>query len=158
MSGWRPRPLLSLRREAVLLLEIAVIPAGIALVFPYEAVGFSARESVRDRSPSCSFVVLSEEEERVALAAARTSWQVGKKGARGLSIDVSSSELPPTPVRRIMPDLPVSGASAAPAGYVPNSLPPTVAAPAPTALMPDVAEGPSAKRAFSKEEMLSIGE
>ena len=62
MSKWRPRPLRSLRHEAISLLEIAVIPAAIALVFPYEAVGFRAEKHEHASSSSCSFVVLSEEE------------------------------------------------------------------------------------------------
>ena len=72
MSEWRPRPLRSLRHEAISLLEVAVIPVAIAFVFPYEAVGFHADKRNQESGPSCAFVVLSEAEERVALAAART--------------------------------------------------------------------------------------
>lgn len=156
MSEWRPRPLRSLRHEAISLLEIAVIPAAIAFVFPYEAVGFRAEKREPESRPSFAFVVLSEEEERVALAAARTSWQVDAKGVKGLRTDISSGELPPAPIRLVMPTRPMRGTSAAPAEYAPNMLPPTVAAPPPTAIAPDAVADPAAKQAFSKEELLKI--
>ena len=156
MSEWRPRPLRSLRREAISLLEIAIIPAAIAFVFPYDAVGFRAEKREQGSSPSCSFVVLSEEEERVALAAARTSWQVGAKGVKGLRTDISSGELPPAPIRLVMPTRPKRVEVFAPVEYTPNTLPPTVAAPAPAAIAPEVEPDPDAKRVFSKEELLKI--
>ena len=156
MSGWRPHPLRSLRHEAILLLEIAVIPVAVAFVFPYEAVGFRAEKRERGSRPSFAFVVLSEEEERVALAAARTSWQVGAKGVRGLRTDISSGELPPAPIRLVMPTRPKRDEVFAPVEYTPNALPPTVAAPAPAAIAPEVEQDPDVKRVFSKEELLKI--
>ena len=154
MSVWRPRPLRSLRHEAILLFEIAVIPIAIAFVFPYEAVGFRAEKRVRENRSSFAFVVLSEEEERVALAAARTSWQVGAKGVKGLRTDISSGELPPAPIRLVMPTRPKRVEVFAPVEYTPNALPPTVAAPAPAAIAPEAAA--AQKQAFSREELLKI--
>ncbi len=156
MSTWRPRPLRSLRHEAISLIEIAVIPAAIAFVFPYEAVGFRAEKHEQGSSPSCSFVVLSEAEERVALAAARTSWQVGAKGVKGLRTDISSGELPPEPIRLVMPTRPKRDEVFAPVEYMPNALPPSVAAPAPATIAPEAAEETEAKQPFSKEELLKI--
>jgi len=156
MSEWRPRPLRSLRHEAISLLEVAVIPVAIAFVFPYEAVGFHADKRNQESGPSCAFVVLSEEEERVALAAARTSWQVGAKGVQRLRTDISSGELPPAPIRLVMPTRPKRGTSAAPAEYAPNMLPPTVAAPPPAAIAPDAVPDHASKQAFSREELLRI--
>ena len=156
MSEWRPRPLRSLRHEAISLLEVAVIPVAIAFVFPYEAVGFRAEKRLQESGPSCAFVVLSEAEERVALAAARTSWQVGAKGVQRLRTDISSGELPPAPIRLVMPTRPKRGTSAAPAEYAPNMLPPTVAAPPPAAIAPDAVPDHAAKQAFSREELLKI--
>ena len=154
MSKWRPRPLRSLRHEAISLLEVAIIPAAIAFAFPYEAVGFRAAKHEQKSGPSCSFVVLSEAEERVALAAARTSWQVGAKGVQGLRTDISSGELPPEPLRLVMPTRPKRDKVFAPAEYVPNALPPTVAAPAPATIAPE--EAVEQKQAFSREELLKI--
>jgi len=154
MSGWRPHSLRSLRHEAILLFEIAVIPVAIAFVFPYEAVGFRAEKREQGSRPSFAFVVLSEEEERVALAAARTSWQVGAKGVRGLRTDISSGELPPAPIRLVMPTRPKRDEVFAPVEYTPNALPPTVAAPAPAAISPEAAA--AQKQAFSREELLKI--
>ena len=154
MSGWRPHSLRSLRHEAILLFEIAVIPVAIAFVFPYEAVGFRAEKREQGSRPSFAFVVLSEEEERVALAAARTSWQVGAKGVKGLRTDISSGELPPAPIRLVMPTRPKRDEVFAPVEYTPNALPPTVAAPAPAAISPEAAA--AQKQAFSREELLKI--
>ena len=156
MSEWRPRPLRSLRHEAISLLEVAVIPVAIAFVFPYEAVGFHADKRNQESGPSCAFVVLSEAEERVALAAARTSWQVGAKGVQRLRTDISSGELPPAPIRLVMPTRPKRDEVFAPVEYTPNALPPTVAAPAPAAIAPEVEQDPDVKRVFSKEELLKI--
>ena len=157
MSELRPRSLRALRHEAISLLEIAVVPVVIAFAFPYEAVGFHAAErTASHRRPSCAFVILSEEEERVALAAARTSWQVGAKGVQRLRTDISSGELPPAPIRLVMPTRPKRGTSAAPAEYAPNMLPPTVAAPPPAAIAPDAVSDHASKQAFSKEELLKI--
>ena len=139
-----------------MLFEIAVIPIAIAFVFPYEAVGFHAEKRVQENRSSFAFVVLSEEEERVALAAARTSWQVGAKGVKGLRTDISSGELPPAPIRLVMPTRPKRDEVFAPVEYTPNALPPTVAAPAPAAIVPEVEPDPDAKRVFSKEELLKI--
>lgn len=156
MSEWHPRPLRSLRHEAISLLEIAVVPVAIAFVFPYEAVGFRAEKRDQKSSPSCSFVVLSEEEESVVLAAARTSWQVGSKGVKELRTDISSGELPPVPLRLVMPTRPMRGTCAAPAEYEPNLLPPTVSAPPPAVIAPDAVADPALKQAFSREELLKI--
>lgn len=156
MSEWRPRPLRSLRHEAISLLEIAVIPAAIAFVFPYEAVGFRAEKRDQESRPSCAFIVLSEEEERVALAAARTSWQVGAKGVKGLRTDISSGELPPAPIRLVMPTRPKRDEISAPVEYTPNTLPPTVAAPAPATIAPDEDMGAETKQQFSKEDLLKL--
>ena len=156
MNEWRPRPMRSLRHEVLALFDIAVVPVMIALAFPYEAVGFRAETHKPARRTSCAFVVLSEEEERGALAAARTSWQVGVKGVKGLRTDISSGELPPVPIRPVMPKRLNGGTSAALAEYAPNVLPPSVAAPDPETIAPDVADKQEDKRTFSREELLKI--
>ena len=156
MSEWRPRPLRSLRHEAISLLELAIIPAAIAFAFPYEAVGFRADVHESGRKPSCAFVILTDEEERVALAAARTAWQVDAKGVKWMKPESGPGELPPMPVVFVIPERPVRGTSAAPAEYAPNMLPPTVAAPPPAAIAPDAVSDHASKQAFSKEELLKI--
>ena len=156
MSKWRPHPLRSLRHEAISLLEIAVIPAAIAFAFPYDAIGFRAIEHESGRKPSCAFVTLTDEEERVALAAARTAWQVDSKGVKWMKPESGPGELPPMPVVFVIPERPVRGTSAAIAEYTPNSLPPTVAAPPPATIAPDDDVGAEAKQPFSKEDLLKL--
>ena len=156
MTKWRPHPLRSLRHEAISLLEISVIPVAIALLFPYNAVGFRANERESGRRSSCAFVTLTDEEERVALAAARTAWQVDAKGVKWMKPESGPGELPPMPVVFVIPERPVRGTSAAPAEYTPNSLPPTVAAPPPAVIAPDENMGAEAKQTFSKEDLLKL--
>ena len=156
MTKWRPHPLRSLRQEAISLLEISVIPVAIALLFPYDAVGFRANERESGRRSSCAFVTLTDEEERVALAAARTAWQVDAKGVKWMKPESGPGELPPMPVVFVIPERPVRGTSAAPAEYTPNSLPPTVAAPPPAVIAPDENMGAEAKQTFSKEDLLKL--
>ena len=156
MTKWRPHPLRSLRHEAISLLEISVIPVAIALLFPYDAVGFRANERESGRRSSCAFVTLTDEEERVALAAARTAWQVDAKGVKWMKPESGPGELPPMPVVFVIPERPVRGTSAAPAEYTPNSLPPTVAAPPPAVIAPDENMGAEAKQTFSKEDLLKL--
>ena len=69
-ASFRARPLRSLRREVLTLLELAAVPAAVALAFPYEAVGFRASEPEGPATGRCAFVALTEKEERSALAAA----------------------------------------------------------------------------------------
>ena len=156
MTKWRPHPLRSLRHEAISLLEISVIPVAIALLFPYDAVGFRANERESGRRSSCAFVTLTDEEERVALAAARTAWQVDAKGVKWMKPESGPGELPPMPVVFVIPERPVRGTSAAPAEYTPNSLPPTVAAPPPAVIAPDENMDAEAKQTFSKEDLLKL--
>ena len=156
MSKWRPHPLRSLRHEAISLLEIAVIPVAIAFAFPYDAIGFRAIEHESGRKPSCAFVTLTDEEERVALAAARTAWQVDSKGVKWMKPESGPGELPPMPVVFVIPERPVRGTSAAIAEYAPNSLPPTVAAPPPAVIAPNENMGAEAKQTFSKEDLLKL--
>ena len=156
MTKWRPHPLRSLSREAISLLEISVIPVAIALLFPYDAVGFRANEREGGRRSSCAFVTLTDEEERVALAAARTAWQVDAKGVKWMKPESGPGELPPMPVVFVIPERPVRGTSAAQAEYTPNSLPPTVAAPPPAVIAPDENMGAEAKLTFSKEDLLKL--
>ena len=65
-------------------------------------------------------------------------------------------ELPPMPVVFVIPERPVRGTSAASAEYTPNSLPPTVAAPAPAIIAPDENIGVETKQPFSKEDLLKL--
>lgn len=156
MTVVRAKPMRSVGRELVSLALMASVPVAIALVFPYEAMNFRAERGVEPRA-ACAFVTLGEEEERAALASARTAWQVDSRSVRHLRVDLTSGDdLPPAPVRPVIAARPPRGACAASgAAYVPNALPPTVAAPAPAVIAPDAAP-PAAKPAFSREELLKI--
>ena len=155
MSGFRTKSLLPLRYEIFSFALVASVPVALAFAFPYEAIGF--RAAARGGAPSavCALVSLDAEEERAALAAARTAWQVDSTGVRGLRTDLSSGDLPPMPVRPVVPVRLARSLSNADVGYAPNALPPTVGAPPPAGIVAD-AEPSAAKPAFSKEELLKI--
>lgn len=152
-ASFRARPLRSLRHEALTLLELATVPAAVAFAFPYEAVGFRASRPADAARCTCSFVTLNEKEERSALAAARTSWQVDAKGVRSLRTDLSTGDLPPSPVYPIISERPYSFHAWSDAPYAPNALPPSVAAPPPRAIAPDDDAPAKTKLAFPREEM-----
>ena len=82
----------SWRSELVSVAAVLAIPAGIALVFPYDALCFRAAPE-KPADPAVAFVRLSPESERLAMRAARTSWRV-KGGAREMRADLSVAPLP----------------------------------------------------------------
>lgn len=155
MTAVRARPRRSLRHEIANLAELAIVPVALLLVFPYEAMSFRAEAGSSNVRPACAFVTLNEEEERAALAAARTSWQVDSKNVKRMRVDISSGDLPAEPLRPVFSTRPPRGESAAlDAVYVPNALPPTLGAPKAEVIQAD-ADGPvKSPPAFPREEML----
>ena len=153
MTNVHARPMRSLRHEVFALALMASVPVALALVFPYEAVSFRPSEGSGAPRAVCAFVTLGEDEERAALAAARTAWQVDSKSVAGLRIDLSSGDLPPAPVRTVELRSPVRGESAAAVPFEPEMLPPTFAAPAPRQIKPDAYTNAPA---FPREELLKI--
>ena len=155
MTGFRARSFLRLRYEIFSFALVATVPVAIAFVFPFEAIGF--RAAAHDPAPSvaCAFVSLGAEEERAALAAARTAWQVDATGVRGLRADLSSGDLPPVPTQPVVSVRPPRERESADAEYAPNALPPSVAAPPPAGIAAD-AEGLAPSPAFSKNDLLKL--
>jgi len=82
------------RHETLSLMTVLALCAAVVLMFPYSALSF--RPSVQPLRPSshAAFVVLSEKQERVALAAAKASWQGDASGVRRLRADLAIGELP----------------------------------------------------------------
>ena len=145
-----------LRYEMFSLALVFSVPVAVALVFPYEAVGFHAREHGGAAVANCAFVSLDAAEERAALAAARTAWQVDVKGVRGLRADLSTGDLPPVPVRPVIRFRPTRTCGNCSAAYVPNALPPTAGAPDPGMVATAAEQRTGTKAAFSREELLKI--
>jgi len=132
---------------------VLLVPAGIVASFPVGAFGFRTADGVR-RSARAAFVKLTPEAERLALRAARTSWQEKDGGVRHLRTDIFCAELPE--------EAPVSVLSVRD-----RSLPP--APPAPlrgrTAFLPSLRAAPltlikagseADPPAFSREELLKL--
>ena len=147
------RPMRGIRHEVFTLALVASVPVALALVFPYDALGFRPAPCAGAAQASCAFVALDAAEERAVLAAARTAWQVDSKSVAGLRIDLSSGDLPPAPVRTVELRRPVRGESAAAVPFEPDMLPPTFAAPAPRQIKPDAYTNAPA---FPREELLRI--
>jgi hypothetical protein len=147
------KPMRSIRREAFALALMASVPVALALVFPYDALGFRPPRDAAASRTTCAFVALDADEERAALAAARSAWQVDSKSVAGLRIDLSSGDLPPAPVRTVELRRPVRGESAAAVPFEPEMLPPTFAAPSPRQIKPDAYTNAPA---FPREELLNI--
>jgi hypothetical protein len=157
MSAFNDSSLRRLRRDILSFAIMASLPTALALVFPYESLEFKPEVNEGEREPVCAFVVLGEKEERAALAAARTAWQVGSQSVKRLRADLSVADIPPEPVRPVIAVRPErSGGAVAGGEYIPNALPPTVAAPAAADIKADAASAEPTKPAFSREELLKI--
>ncbi len=158
MKFLKTRPLKRMRHDVVSFVLIAAVPVSLVILFPYDVLTFKPRDTGPALQPKCAFVTLTAREEEAALAAARAAWQVGASGMRGLRVDLATGDLPPAPMRPVMPFRASSdiGASASDKGYEPNVLPPSVAASAPDAITPETDGGKTRASAFSREELLKI--
>lgn len=144
------------RQEIFALAIVAAVPLAIVGAFPLEAFSFRAGPNGDAARPSCAFVTLTDEEERAALLTARTSWQVDARGVKRMRADISADDLPPAPVRPVIAARPPRRAAAEIPEYIPDALPPTVAAPSPAEIRAEADASSSAKAAFSREELLKI--
>lgn len=83
----------SVRHELASVAVALALPVAVAVSFPYGAVGFGAAPC--PPKPACmAFVVLSAAEERAALRAAKTSWQVSASGERRMRVRLPLGDLP----------------------------------------------------------------
>ncbi len=156
MSSFRAKPLRRIRHELFALGLVSVVPVAIGFAFPREALTFRSRGRAEHVRPTCAFVTLTADEERAALTAARTSWQVDARGARHMRVDIMSGELPPAPMKPVVPTRPTHHAAFAVPEYVPNLLPPTVAAPRAAVIKPDAEDPSFARMPFPRKELLKI--
>lgn len=153
------RPRRRLRYELYMLALVFLVPAALVAVFPYEAIGFTPASGDGVSESSCAFVTLSDEEADLALDESRAYWKVDSRGARGMRLDLSESDVLEDVAesvlaiseRRRLPPAPPLGTATPP-------LPPTLAS-APAARLrgaerPD--PGPSA--AFARAELLDTSE
>ena len=155
MSEFRVHLKRRLRNEIYSFVLMMAIPSALAIVFPYEAIGFRAVEPPESSAAHCAFVTLTAAEERLALTAARAAWQVNAEGVRGLRADLSVGELQPTPMVRVLGSRTFGETDASRATvYEPSVLPPSVGAPEPTAL-PMSEEGVRTS-AFTRDDLLRI--
>lgn len=140
--------------ELASIMTVLSIPVGIALVFPYEGLGFRASARETSKQPAVSFVRLSSDEEARAMRAAKTSWQ-NSESVRNRQADIYFSELPEETFPSVMTEKERRHEAELPIverGEVPF-LPSCRAAP-PLRISPDgKREDPSA---FSREELLKI--
>jgi len=153
MNG-RFRPYRSLRSELVALSFVVTVPVALLSVFPFAALRPLPPAPPRAAVAPCAFVTLTPAEERKAIAAARAAWQVDRGTVRTPRIDLFADSLPALPWQAVIGVLPrASGERRASAPYVPDPLPPTLAAPPPARIAPQPDADPPA---FSREELLRL--
>jgi len=142
--------------ELMSLFTVLAIPASIALVFPYGAVGFVPRPDVKAKPSSAAFVELTDEVQALAMRSAKTSWQGDAGGVRSLRADLSVGELPEDPAAVSM-DIGVtpSRSTARPVDYSPAAYPSALAAPPAARLVREEGE-PERPLPFPKSELLKI--
>ncbi len=144
-----------LRSELGSLASVLAIPLGLLTVFPYEAIGFIPSPAPKSRA-QCAFVSLTVEQERKMLAVARSAWQVGAEGVRGLRTEMSSGELPSTPMGAVLDVRNVrSDSGHLRTDFTPDSLPPSRGAARPSAIVGDP-EPSEPSPSFSRDELLKI--
>ena len=158
MTGGRLKPKRPLRNEVYSLAGVLALPLALLFVFPYCGIGY---RSVADRPapvPGCAFVTLTEEEERTAVEATRSSWRMRNAGVRDLVTDLGVEAIPETVPGAVMD---IGGRSRLPpAGSVESGLKPlprTLAAPKAARLVqPKPAADADATLAFPRRELLKI--
>lgn len=140
-----------LRHEIAMLSIVLMVPAMLALAFPFEALDFkpSAAASVSAASPVCAFVSVAAAEQAKIFASAKSAWRIGG-GPAGVAF--SLGELPDMPPAVAMREVAASAAKSRPE-YRPALLLPSVGARAPEKL---TSSGESPDVAFAREELLKI--
>ena len=146
----------SVASEILSAAQVFLVPLGIALLFPYEAVRFGSRPQAGNSGEGAAlaaFVTLDEAAERNLFRAVRMTWGE-ESGASQLRPEVFLAELPEEPPR---PMLPIWARSRPPE--------PPLAACEPLPFLPSrkasppqtiTAEAPKEEPAFSKNELLKI--
>ena len=148
-----------IRQEILSVATVLVVPAALLAVFPYGAVGFKASTLQAASSPSVAFVHLTAEEEAEALKAAKASWQADSASGRGMRAYLPLSELPEEgPNGPILDDSVWTWlrTALAPVEYGTPAWKPSAAAGEPEKIA--AGEEEPASPAFSKEELLNIGD
>lgn len=140
--------------ELASLFTVLAIPAGIAAIFPFSAIGFRAR-LVAPREPSVAFVKLSAADETAVMRAAKTSWQGNAGNILRVRADLFLGDLPGGAEKET---LDIAERSHPPRAkdidWAPPPYLPSLAAPPPQAIPEDAPD--EEVPAFPKEELLSL--
>ena len=144
----------SVGSELVSVLTVMAVPAAIALVFPYSALGFRAVAPKRPPEVTAALVRLSAEGERSAVQSAKNSWRGEDGNVRHLRAEMSFGELPEPPRTSVLSVEERSRRPVPPVatGGIPPYLPSLEAAPPETI----GAEKAAPELPFAKEEFLRI--
>ena len=151
----------SVRRDLSGLLMVVAVTASMAAVFPYETLSWMAQDAAlrsvsRDGAASAAFISLTPTQERAALKAAKTSWQVDASGVKRLRADLLMDDLPDDIASRSV-DVGAMPSQGRPllVGYAFPMDPRSAAAEAPRRLARDRADE-ARPLAFSREELLKL--
>ena len=101
LSSETYKPKRHLRNEIYSLALVMLAPLGIALIFPYESIGWRASEkadeiSTQSAKSSCAFIRLGPNGEEAAVSATRSSMKTSAEGVVGgrIRANLSLSEIP----------------------------------------------------------------
>lgn len=152
------RPKRHLLNEIYALVLVLTAPAGVALVFPYPAIGFKpdATRGMRTEQPLCAFISLSEEEADAAVMAARSSIKTALDGVSGIRADLSISSIPEENGAAVDLAERQGFAATEDVPYGMQALPRSHAAPPPRRIRRASAPHAAPPPAFDREEMLAI--
>lgn len=157
MSALRFRPRRRLRSELLPISIVLAIPIALVWIFPYSALSPVPRNSdgIRADKTLYAFVALDENEEALAMTAARTAWHVNSEGVKKLRIEMFADDLPDDASGVVVGvDQRVRFSRCGGIPYEPTELPSDLRATAPAVL---AKPKPSVKlEPFPMEEMLKL--
>lgn len=134
------------------------VPMGLALVFPHAAFGFKARPDGGYREPFAAFVRLSSEDERTALASAKSAWRSSSAAVVDERFGSLALGTLPAETHAAGPLLSVGDRTSAPppafVGFAPPPFLPSAAASPPALIAPE--EKTAEQPVFPREDLLKI--
>lgn len=149
------RPERTIRSEMLSLFSVLLVPIGIAIVFPYRAVGHSFTVSGKESRAFASLVFLTEEQEIEAIQRARSAWQTSDEKINGSEIDLLMERLPELDASVIMEN-PVVHSPARSISNSLNNVPlalPSLAAESPTKIEPSTIVG---EKYFDDNDLMKL--
>lgn len=143
-------------RELRAVLLVGALTAGVVGAFPFSALDFEARHVPVSRDASAAFIVLTDEEESLALKVAKSAWQSEASATQRMRVRLPLGELPeeePSSPLEFHSDV-FAVPEATPVAYPFPPGVPSQAAEVPRRLSPEPESVPAP--AFSRDDLLNF--